>query len=58
MIVRGIERTKWEIRNSRHLVLGTCEHGVYMSEGRPGFSVWAVDIDTFVGGVFDALHYS
>ena len=56
--MRGIERTKWEIRNSRHLVLGTCEHGVYMSEGRPGFSVWAVDIDTFVGGVFDALHYS
>ena len=48
MIVRGIERKKWEIRNSRHMVLGTCKHGVYGIEGRLGVCVWVVDIDTFV----------
>lgn len=55
MIVRGIERKKWRIRTSKHMVLGTCEHGVCGMEGRLGVFVWAVDIDTFVGGEFRCI---
>ena len=53
--MRGIERRKWETRNSKHMVLGTCGDGVYRIEGRLGVSVCAVYIDTFVGREFRCI---
>ena len=37
------------------MVLGICGHGVCGIKGRLGVSVWAVDIDTFVGGEFRCI---
>ena len=55
MIVRGIEKKKWVIRTSKHIWLATCQYGVCGIEGRLGVSVWAVDIDTIVGGEFRSI---
>ena len=38
------------MRNSRHMELGILEYGVNGIEGRLAACIWAVDIDTLMGG--------